>query len=378
MSRYFSRERFGSPQFVAGFILLAFLGQCLWFASKIPLSDREVAFVLQGQHEWQTGDLSFHERPSPVTGLLAALPVLFTSPAGHDTPPWWQWLVRIPFMIIGMMCGASIWYVARRLYGNFAGYTALVLYAFSPLFVIHSSTVGPEIVATWGAFGIIFTAIGVAHTLYAPREVVLWNWKRILLLGTAIGVSASAHFGVLLLLPCALAFMWYLVPERRAAAAGILLASCVVGALIMWAVFGFHARLVSESLVASRWSEISPKLLVTPETWSLLGVFFVRQQPTVTLLLLISLTTYVSWKRARFFGTTAPLLMFLLVLLLGVVMPHVGGFTFYLAALPFGFVFISGVFSDLIESKYAFLSLGMLLGVLLGQVLISISGLIRL
>ena len=83
------------------------------------------------------------------------------------------------------MLGGSLWYVTRRLYGNPGGYIALTLYCFSPGMIVSaagSQNLG-EMGGVWGAFGTIFTAIAVAHTLYAPREVVLWNWKRILLLG---------------------------------------------------------------------------------------------------------------------------------------------------------------------------------------------------
>jgi len=74
----------------------------------------------------------------------------------------------------GVLLGASLWYVARRLYGNVGGTLpdALLLLAG----IVRSSALWfaePEIGATWGAFGAIFTAIAVAHTLYAPREVVL-------------------------------------------------------------------------------------------------------------------------------------------------------------------------------------------------------------
>jgi len=49
------------------------------------------------------------------------------------------------------------------------GFVALTLYCFSPSFIQASAVwhTQPEIVAAWGAFGAIFTAIAVAHTLYA-------------------------------------------------------------------------------------------------------------------------------------------------------------------------------------------------------------------
>src|SRR5690349_21774452 len=115
-------ERFGSPQFIAALLLLFFLGQCLWFCSRAPLSDRELAVVLQGQQQWRRSPDALRDPPSPITGLIASLPVLRSTATNDYVPPYWRWLTRLPFMIMAVLFGASIWYVARRLYGNIAGY----------------------------------------------------------------------------------------------------------------------------------------------------------------------------------------------------------------------------------------------------------------
>lgn len=377
MSSLFTRERFGSAQFLAGIILLAFLGQCIWFCSRVPLSDREVAFVLQGQRQWHLGEISFHDQVSPITGLLASLPLLGSHPTGDAAPASWRWLARLPFMMVGMLFGGSIWYVARRLYGNMAGYIALILFAFSSWFIIHSTLVQPEVLAGWAAFGIIFTAIGVAHSLYAPREVVLWNWKRILLLGVAIGVGCAAYAPVILLIPVALGFMWYLVPERRGAAAAILGAACVVGAFVVWASYGFHFHALGYAIRNSHVFSVSASAYLAPITWKWTGAFF-AQQATVSALLLVSLITFAVWKRARFFGTAAPLIVCGALLLVGIGLPTQGALPFYLLLLPFAFVFVAGVMTDLLESRWAPVSLGVVAGILLGHIFISVTGLLRM
>ncbi len=379
MSRFFTRERFGSAQFIAGFILLVFFLQCLWFCSRVPLTDREIAFILQGQHEWRGREVVMHALGSPITGLLASLPVL-TSQATQEeeVPPFWRWAARLPFMLIGVLFGASIWYVARRLYGNPGGYIAVILYAFSPFFIIHSTLVQPDVVAGWGAFGVIFTAIGLSHSLYAPREVILWNWKRILLLGVAIGVSCAAHPAVIFLLPVALGFMWYLVPERRGAATVILLAGCVIGSIVLWATYAFRLSAAWQAILSSHLLPLSSDTYTAGITWSWLAIFFIRQQPTFTLLLVIAVITFFAWKRPRFFGTQAPLIVFALLLVLGIGMPTQGAMIYYLMALPFAFVFVSGVLTDMLESRYAPVSFGVVVGILIGHILISVTGLLRM
>lgn len=377
MSRFFTRERFGGAQIAAAIILLAFLGQCVWFCSRAPLTERELAFVLQGQYEWHHGNISFHDQASPITGLVASLPLINRQLTGQEMPVNWRWPARLPFIFVGILFGGSVWYVARRLYGNIGGFVALLLYSFSPWFIIHSATVQPGVIAGWGAFGIVFTSIGVAHSLYAPREVVLWNWKRILLLGVSLGVACGAQAAVILLVPIALAFMWYLVPERRAAATVIMLAACAIGAVVFWAAYGFHFASMWQGIRSSHVFQFSSDAYRAPITWTALGVFFL-QQATVTFLLLISVMTFAVWKRARFFGTAAPLIVFAILIALGIGLPTQGAIPFYLMALPFALVFIAGVCTDLLESKYMPISFGVIVGVLIGHVLISIMGLLRM
>ena len=47
-----------------------------------------------------------------------------------------------------------------------------------------------EILAMWGLYGLVYTAMGVAHALQGPRS----KWKpRIALLTVALGLTAAAH-----------------------------------------------------------------------------------------------------------------------------------------------------------------------------------------
>ncbi len=102
------------------------------------------------------------------------------------------------------------------------GFIALTFYCFSPSLIQASAVwhTEPEIVAAWGAFGTIFTAIAVAHTLYAPREVVLWNWRRIVLLGISLAIAVGSQFSLIVLVPMALGFLLYVAPVRRQAGFG--------------------------------------------------------------------------------------------------------------------------------------------------------------
>src|SRR5574340_528584 len=345
-----------APQLVAALLLLAFLGQCLLLVMRRPLSEIELSYVRQGQAQLH-GEKVVPGR-APLVARLAAV-FLHGGPAvpqGPEVmrfgqPAHRRWLARAPFLAIGVMLGASLWYVSRRLYGNTGGYVALTLYAFSPFMIQRAASVQPVMVGAWGAFGLIFTTIAVAHTLYAPREVVLWNWQRILLLGLAIGLAAGSEVALVLLVPVALAFMLYLVPERRGAAVVILAASCVVGLAVLWAAAGFSFASLSAATAHLSWAEFTPGAFRHGTTYLLLALFFLRA-PALLVMLLASLAVYAVWPRARFFGSTAPLLVFVLLLALGVVLPHLGGLNFFLIALPFACVFVAGVFTDLRSEEH--------------------------
>ncbi len=390
MTPFFTRERFGRPQIYAVLLLLALIAQCLWLMAQVPLTPMEMAYVDAGQAQWRGERLAGDAERSPLVPLIAAAPVMAggglngesaastsrgDNPAadGNSRP----WRARLPFLVMGVLLGASVWYVARRLYGNTGGYIALALYSFSPVLVSCSARVRPEIAAAWGAFGAVFTGIAVSHTLYAPREVVLWNWRRILLLGVALAFAVGAQFSLMVIIPLTLVFMLYLVPGRRGAAVAILAAACGIAFLLICACYFFRMPVLMEQLGRARLAEFVPSVFGQLVTWRLLGLFFFRV-PGVLVLLLMGVITYLAWPRTRFFGTAAPLIACTVLIVLGMGMPHVGGYTFLVVTLPFACVFIAGVFADLLETRASGLVLGLLLGVVLSQALFSILGLARL
>jgi len=339
----------GWPQIMAGLLLLVFLAQGLWLAIHLPFDGNELSYL-----QPQVGSKGLAAR-SPATTLLA------WAARRASAPDWPLWPVRLPFLLMGTALGASLWYVARRLCGNTGGGVALALYTFSPSLLTYSARVRPEIIAAWSVFGCVFTAIAVAHTLYAPREVVLWNWKRILLLGTALGLSAGSHLSTVAVAALGLAFMVYLVPERHRAALAIMGAAVAVGC--GW--FGLLEGLCLRVGRASEWGSALPHL-PGEAGWAqhpLLLMQILRDGPGFLLLLLGALGTLAVWRRPRFFGTLAPLLAAAFLLGCGAIFPA-AGFSFAAVALPFFFVFAAGVWADLLQTRLAPLTLAIVLAAL--------------
>jgi hypothetical protein len=278
-----------------------------------------------------------------------------------------------------LLLGASIWYVARRLYGNAGGYIALVLYCFSPIMIAQASSfyVPPEVTAMWGAFGAIFTSIAVAHTLYAPRRV-LWNWRRILLLGLSLALAIGSQFSLWVVLPIALAFLLYLAPGRRLAALAIFAASCAVAFLILWAAYSFSLGAFAAGLHRAAFWDVSLESLRMPFAYKELLVRLVRTSPALLIFIPCTLITFLVWRRARYFGNAAPLIVTAIFLFLGLITPHQPGQGFELVAMPILFVFIAGILADLLESGRRQIVLGIVVGLLAAYVVWSVTSLGRI
>jgi hypothetical protein len=371
-------ERIRLPQILAASLLCIFLLQCLWFVSRVSLVENEGLILQAGAQQLRgqgTADSDLH---SPLVSVLAAIPVLHRDTSNAFLMGQNRWTIRGAFLFMGVMLGGSLWYVARRLYGNAGGYIALLLYIFSPFIVIRSSLLQPDIAAAWGAFGLIFTGIAVAHTLYAPREVVLWNWKRIVLLGISIGIAVGALYSTAWLLLLTLAFMLWLAPVRRGAAAGILASACVVGLFVLSFTFVPHSLQMFPALRHASWGEFAAGRLVQGSSYRLIGHFYWDNSAPVLLLLLVSVVGYGVWPRTRYFGTTAPLMAAVLCVFLSLIMPRSGGLVFLFVSLPFLYVFIAGIFTDLLETRYSTAFAGALVGAILTHAIASTVGLVQL
>jgi len=402
MVRFFSRERFGRPQVLAACLLLVFLAQCLWLVGKggrpgtIDLA--EIERLERGTALWNSSRHNVNVRVAPSNPEIEdfgsasdASPRSALENGGYDahhSPLWYliaaaplwlrpvslepeniralHWSAALPFLIFGLLLGASLWYVARRLFGNAGGYAALALYCFSPS-MVRSCTLWsaePEVGAAWGAFGAIFTAIAVAHTLYAPREVVLWNWRRIVLLGLSLALAVGSQFSLAVVVPVALAFMLYLAPSRRLAALAIWTVACGIALLLGYASYFFHARAFWQGIRHASFLGISWKAYAMPRAYHQVLAQLGQSSPALVVALPVALITYFSWRRTRYFGNTAPLLVAVLFLLLGLGTPHYPGLGFQFMAIPFLFVFVAGIAADLLETRHREIALAAIWGLL--------------
>ncbi|HEX3822065.1 MAG TPA: glycosyltransferase family 39 protein [Candidatus Sulfotelmatobacter sp.] len=394
MGGYFTRKRFGRPQFLAGLLLLAFFVQEIWLVRaelRAPhgADVREAILISEGWKQWhghgtagaplmdpdpgpfERSEPEFDAERSPLIYLASAAPLLiWPHNFSADSASYWRWLPRLPFLACGLLLGASLWYVARRLCGNNGGLIALTLYCFSPAMIQASAVwhTEPDIPAAWGAFGTIFTAIAVAHTLYAPREVVLWNWRRIVLLGISLAIAVGSQFSMIVLVPMALALLLYVAPVRKQAGAVVWAAACVVGFVLFFGAYFFHLHTFIESMKAASFWAATWRGFVIPGVYKQVAVEMGRACPALALVFPVALVVYLAWPRTRYFGNTAPLLLSALFVILGIAHPHVAGAGFLLAAMPFLLIFVAGVLADLLETSYRPLVTACVLALLLTYV----------
>jgi len=375
-------KRFGWPQVYALLLLWAFVLQALWIIHHTPLGWAEAAYAQAGLDQLAGKVLPRDTGAQPVPAVVAAAPIVVANRmVASLSPDGLKWLLRLPFVAIGWLLGASIWYVARRLYGNAGGYIALALYCFSP--AVFFPWPGPLLTGSLGIFGTIFVAIAAAHTLYAPAGAAISElrsrWRRIVLLGLAITLAAGSGWWAIMLVLLGLGFMLYLVPERRLASVALVLSSGAVALVLLLGCYGFRPRALAAAITRSDFLPVQRGMIAGEVLRAYVTGIRHAQNPVLLVLAAIALAAYFAWSRCRYFGNTAPLLSLLVLTALGLgafADVLVGPFPF--RATPFLYVFIGGVFADLLESRWRKACGILFLGLLAAYAVVSVMAVARL
>lgn len=380
---------FGRAQRVAAVFLLLLFAECLYTIAHQPLDANDYRYARCGREMW--------ERPSAIQGYfttcgnlngdgtlayrLAGLPLsaqrivllgvdhlrkpenrLYSGGSLNGTT--WEarhelgyvkYLMRLPFVLFAVWLGGGLWWVARRIFGNEGGEMALGLYIFCPEVVRYATHPNNEILALWGLYGLVYTAIGVAHALQGPKK----KWKpRIVLLAAALGLTAAAHLlAAIIGFVAGLAFMFYLAERRRSYVSQIMVFAAIGAFVILFASFSFR-----------------PSAFVYVFTGGSARFWFTLQalrnfctspaNAGIVVASAVALIVYLSSRPSRYFGNTTPLLMTLALFSVYttqvVSAPWVWG-------LPFLFTFIGGVFADILESRQRKLFLALSLAILVTQ-----------
>ncbi len=371
--------RFNFPQRVAALLLLFFLGQCLWVSTHAPLTAAGEHFADCGARSWSSSALD--RQPADCGRIedgtlayrLAGLPVVLDQlVTGHAQAalrssqqalkPLLFW-IRLPFMLAGLALGGCLWWVTRRLFGNPGGYIALGLYCFTPPILAASVEPNNEILAAYGLFASLYTAIGVAHALQGPRRK--WR-KRILLLTVTLGFTAAAHLvAFLLAVGIGTLLLVWLAEEQRKYLPLLTFVWTAGALLLLFAATGFQP-----AAFAGVFSPAS--LAVGLSLRPLQGVLLDAQVLPLWMALAIALALYGIFRRSRYFGNTTPLVLMLLLALLE--LPGTKAAP-WLWALPFLLTFLGGIFADVLETRFRQPFLWVCGGLLAAQAVLCLSSL---
>jgi len=396
MTHQFARLRsfrFNLPQRIAAGLLALFLIQGLWLTGRQTLTDRDYQYARCGRETW--------ERPSPLAGYftscgnihdgilgyrLAGLPLTlnllaergldhFRKPenrvvqTGGELNTWELrhqlthilLLLRLPFLMAGCLLGGGLWWVTRRLYGNWGGYTALALYCFSPAILKACVAPNAEILAALGVYGGVYTCIGVAHSMQGPRRR---GRPRMVLLAALFGIVAASHIAALPVVAVLglAAMLW--VAERRRAEMLLVVLIAVGGALVLvFACYGFSLDAFSyvfRSEAGFLWVSLDP----ARRFFSTLG------NTGITVAASAAVVLYLGLRKSRYFGNTAPLLCTVVLIIL--VAKGAYGAAPWLWALPFLLTFVGGVFADAYEGPKGRLALAAAGAIVLLQVVFGV------
>jgi hypothetical protein len=218
---------------------------------------------------------------------------------------------------------------------------------FSPAVVRYSIAPNNEVLAMWGLYGLIYTAIGVAHAMQGPRR----KWKpRIVLLSVALGLTATAHLlAAMVGFVASVVLMFYLAERRRSAVLLILTYAALGAGLIDLVSYSFRLQAFTYVFTGG-----AGRFWFTTQ-----GVRTYLQDidnwPTL-IAVAVALLLFVGVRRSRYFGNTVPLAMYFVIAFLETTQVRSAPWFW---ALPFLFTFVGGVFADALETKQRTLYLGM-------------------
>lgn len=364
----------GRPQRWAAVLLLFFMAECLYTISRQELSAADFRYARCGREMW--------ERPSPLAGYfttcgnlsgdglfayrVAGLPLTlqrlmllgvdhFRRPenrvyaGGSLNGSTWEarheivdvkYLLHVPFVLFAAWLGGGLWWVARRLFGNEGGAFALGLYVLHPAVIAAAVRPNNDVLAMWGLYGLVYTAIGVAHAMQGPRR----KWRpRLVLLTAALGLTAAAHlvaaiFGWVM----SLGLMLYVAERRRSYVMQILVFAAVGALVIELGFFSFH-------LAAFTYVFTGGSARFGVSSFGARQLLHSVMNAPVTLALAVAAVLWVGVRRSRYFGNTVPLLVGVPLLF---VTPGQVGMAPWVWAIPFLLTFVGGVFADAFETRY--------------------------
>ena len=204
--------------FIATSLILIFVGQALYLAAANSTVSDEVAHLGAGYSYLKEGHLDLNPEHPPFIKQLAALPLLFMNlkfPSGNEQYALGRaflyqignpaermiFFARAVLLPFAVFLGMIIFLWTRDLFGPKAACFSLLLFAFFPELIIHSSLVTTDFAATTFFFTAFF---------FLFRYQRSSGKKDLYLAGITAGVALISKFSTILILPLVYFFSIFL------------------------------------------------------------------------------------------------------------------------------------------------------------------------
>jgi hypothetical protein len=213
--------RIRNPWYLVVAFSIVFFCLALYNISEKSLTCDEIVYIPAGYSYLKTFDYWMNREHPPLAKLLAATPLLFLQPILPTDSPLWRarnkqlefsreflivrntntdqlvFWARVPMILVGVLLGVFVFVWARDLYGEFAGYLALILHSFSPTILAEATRATTDIGVTCFSF---ISMYYLWKFLSKGQKPALW------LSGVFLGLSLATKFTALYLIPLFLLF----------------------------------------------------------------------------------------------------------------------------------------------------------------------------
>jgi hypothetical protein len=321
-------------------LLALMAAQMVWMAHAKSVTMDEPNHITRGIVYLRTGDLRLNHLHPPLINLMCAIPLLamkgLVLPLNHAS---WQaadldhfadqflwsanknghsivFRARLVIVVLTLCLGLTVYAWSREMFGPAAGVLGLALFAFDPNMMAHGSLATNDMGVT------LFAGL----TLYT-----FWRWLkkptrgRAVVAAIAFCLAQVSKYSALLLVPSLVVIgvvYWFMLPpEQRPSVRplrilGWLGVIALIGAVVVWAVYGFKMGAINgrgPSLPASAYFEeikAAIKRVGQGNATFLLGsysrtgwwyyfpVAFAVKTPITTMLLVGAALVY-SWRRSE-------------------------------------------------------------------------------
>jgi len=266
--------RRAAPTLVAGALLALFWWMAASVSREHSTTADEIFHITAGYSYWQFGDYRLQPENGILPQRLAALPLLaqdlrfpkidqpawltgdvaemghqFFYESGND-PSRMLASARAMIALLGVACGALVFFWSRSLFGAAGGLVSVALFAFCPSLLAHAGLATSDMAAALGFLAAVLAGWRLLHRVTFGRIAALGGAAALLvlskfsapLLAPLLGLMALARLARGAALPMRLGRHVFRLTGWRAvlAGAGAIAGAAGLALILVWSAYGFR------------------------------------------------------------------------------------------------------------------------------------------